>query len=388
MEFGNGDILMLDVGSGSVANFNSMKIPPADLRKFFITHLHTDHQGDLDMFWAQGIPFGRTVVWTNPLAHQYFGQAQETLLGSSLFELFPTEQARRIQAHARPTTAKAEEGCSKHDREMELAQRIYRYRCFSVAIRGSERPQTGLVIRDVTHEKQMQDQLIQAEKLASLGTMVSGMAHEINNPAQAILGMAELIAQEEVAPQVREYASDIVNYARHVGAVVRDFASYARSSSREGATDLDLNERITEAIKMVRRSPHFGEVEVVTDLQPLQPLRARRAEIDQVFVNLAGNAAQAMHGHGRLTLCTWQHGMHICASISDTGCGIPKAALNNIFDPFFTTKDPGKGTGLGLSIVNKIVNKYDGNITVDSEQGRGTTFTIEFPMVTKTQGGV
>jgi signal transduction histidine kinase len=209
--------------------------------------------------------------------------------------------------------------------------------------------------------------------------MVSGMAHEINNPAQAILSMAELIQEEEDPGKVKEFASDIVGYARHVSNVVRDFASYARSTGHDDETEIDVAERLMEAVKMVRRGPHFGYVDVVTHFDASAFLRARKGEIDQVFVNLISNAAQAMDGAGRLTLTTAQEQGWIDVTIADNGPGIPASALPKIFDPFFTTKAPGKGTGLGLSIVHQIVTKHHGTIAVDSIEGTGTSFHLRFP---------
>ena len=226
--------------------------------------------------------------------------------------------------------------------------------------------------------RQLQDWLIQAEKLAGLGTLVSGMAHEINNPIQGILGMAELVLDEQDPATIREYTQDIIEYSKHIAAVVRDFACYARSNAHEDEVDVDLCERLAEAVKMIRRCPHFGQVEVVTQFQPIPRLRARRVEIDQVFVNLVSNAVQAMDGSGRLELATHSQGGTMIVRISDTGCGIPKALLHKIFDPFFTTKDPGTGTGLGLSIVYQIVDKYGGTIGIESEEGQGSTCTVQF----------
>ncbi len=247
-------------------------------------------------------------------------------------------------------------------------------------LRESVQQQTGIVIWDVTEQKQIQDQLIQTEKLASLGTLVFGMAHEINNPVQGILGMAEIIREENDPEKVKEYAGDIVDYSKHVSTVVRDFAAYARTNSCNGEVEVDLRERLVEAVKMVQRNPQFGHVEVVTQFQPVRCVRAHRSEIDQVFINLICNAAQAMDGRGRLTLATEPQGNTMKVLIADTGCGMPKAVLNKIFDPFFTTKDPGEGTGLGLSIAHKIVTKYGGTIGLESEEGKGTTFTIQFPV--------
>jgi signal transduction histidine kinase len=227
--------------------------------------------------------------------------------------------------------------------------------------------------------RRLQDQLIQAEKLAGLGTLVSGMAHEINNPVQCIFGMAEIILDEQDPAKIREYAQDIIRLSKHIATVVRDVSCYARPGSREDEIDVDLCERLTEVIKMVRRCPHFGKVEVVTRFQPIPRLRARRVEVDQAFVNLLSNAVQAMDGRGRLDLATRLNGGTLVVQVSDTGCGIPKALIHKIFDPFFTTKDPGKGTGLGLSIVHQIVSKYGGTIGIESEEGKGSTCTVQFP---------
>jgi signal transduction histidine kinase len=205
------------------------------------------------------------------------------------------------------------------------------------------------------------------------------MAHEVSNPIQGILGMAELILDEQDPAKIREYTLDIVNFSKHIAEIVHDLAGYARSNMREKEAALDLRERLTEAIKMVQRCPHFGQVEIVTQFQPVPPLLARRVEIDQAFINLISNAVQAMKGNGRLVLATQNEDETMVVRISDTGCGIPGALIHKIFDPFFTTKDPEKGTGLGLSVVRRIVAKYGGTIGVQSEEGQGTTFTIQFP---------
>ncbi len=319
------------------------------------------------------------VVYANVLAGQHFGEGRAEMTGASLSDVLPEDVAQRSWVFMRRTPQTAENGYWQQDREFERHGKVYRYRLFPITIRGSERPQSGLVIWDITEQKRLGEQLIQAEKLASLGTLVSGMAHEVNNPAQGILGMAQIILDETDPDAIREYARDIVGYTKHIATVVRDFATYARRSDRDGESELAISERMTDAVKLIRRSPYFGTVEVATDFQPVPPVQARRTEIDQVFVNLIGNAVQAMNGKGRLTLATALRGDMVTASVSDTGSGIPKDHLGKIFDPFFTTKAPGKGTGLGLYIVHKIVTKHRGQIQVESEAGKGTTFTVAFP---------
>ena len=322
----------------------------------------------------------QVVVSANALARQYFGEERTTMLGCTLGEILPAEVAGRSRVLLGPKLPAAEVGGLQQEREFEVSKRLYRYRLFPVAFHGSTSRQIGLVIWDITEEKRLQDQLMQAEELASLGTLVSGMAHEVNNPVQAIYGMAELILDENASENVKEYAGDIIRYSQHIAAVVREFSGYARSASQDQAVEVDLNERLAEAVKMVRRGPCFREVEVVTHFGQVPAVLARRSEIDQLFINLIVNAAQAMNGKGRLTLATRLQDQAIAVHISDTGCGIPKALLNRIFDPFFTTKDAGKGTGLGLSIAHKIVTKYGGKISVESEEQKGTTFMIELPV--------
>jgi len=328
------------------------------------------------------------VVYANALACQYFGEGRAEMLGAPLNEVLPADVAQRSWVYMRRTPQAAENGYWQQDRQFERHGKVYEYRFFPLVIRGSERPQTGIVLWDITENKRLGDQIIQAQKLASLGTLVAGMAHEVNNPAQGIMGLAQLMQDETDLTVVRDYAREIVGYTKHIATVVRDFTTYARQSDQDDATELDLGERMAEAVKLLRRSPQFGHVEVVTDFQPVPFLKARQTEIDQVFVNLIGNAVQAMDGMGCLTLATALRGDTLTASVRDTGSGIPTDRLAKIFDPFYTTKEPSKGTGLGLYIVYKIVTKYGGKIQIDSEVGNGTTFTVAFPLGhTSPQGG-
>ena len=322
------------------------------------------------------------VIFANTVAHQHFDSGDSSIMGRSIFDVVPVQPNQWHRLAKNLKASGPNHGRTEHHGEFETGQRAYQYRLFLTAMDSGGEVQSVMVITDVTEQKQLQEQLIQAEKLSSLGTLVSGMAHEINNPIHGILSMAELILEETNPDKIKEYAQDIVSYSQHVGMVVRDFACYARPASRDREAEVDLNERLLATMKMVRRSPEFGHVEVVTEFEPLPKLRARRSEIDQVFINLISNAAQTMAGQGRLTLTSHREGDWITAGVADTGAGIPKAHLNRIFDPFFTTKDPGKGTGLGLTIVNKIVTKYGGTITVESEDGQGSRFLVRFPVAT------
>lgn len=318
------------------------------------------------------------VAYANPQADRHLRPHDGTLTGSSLQEIcsLPPRHWNRLvedlQSAASPHTPMIE-------REIEIRKHVYRYRSFPVTLDQGSGAQMGLVMWDVTEQNELQDQLIQAEKLSSLGTLVSGMAHEINNPVQGILGMAEIILQEDDPEKIKQFARDIVECSAHVGTVVRNFSGYARPASRDGEVEIDIAERVKEALRLVQRCPQFGHVTVATHFEPTPMFRARRTEIDQVFVNLISNAVEAMAGSGTLTIQVSACEETIRVIIQDTGCGIPPELIGKIFDPFVTTKDPGKGTGLGLSIVYKIVTKYGGRIAVRSEEGKGSNFTVTFP---------
>lgn len=235
--------------------------------------------------------------------------------------------------------------------------------------------------RDVTEEQQLQEQLIQSEKLAGIGILASGVAHEINNPLSGILGMAEIALEEEEGSKVREYLTDILTCAQRISEIVNGLRLYSRASRDGKLTRVDLNEVLDESLKMVCLATKTRPGEVIKDFQPLDKIEANRGEMQQVFTNLITNAFQAMNGKpGELTLASRSLGDAIEVKISDHGMGIPPEHLNKIFDPFFTTKDPGEGTGLGLNIVYRLVTKYEGRIDVESEPGIGTTFTLLFPI--------
>jgi PAS domain S-box-containing protein len=328
---------------------------------------------------------GRILSW-NQSAERLFGYTLEEVAGKPLTLLMPTRYQQKHQegiqrlreGGATRIIGETVElhGCRKDGSEFPLELSL------SMWETHDGRYYSG-ILRDITDRKRTEAALRQADKLAGLGTLASGMAHEVNNPVQGIMGMAEIIIEEDNHEKINEYARDIITYSKHVGTVVRDFCRYARPASNDQGVMVDVNERLEEAVKMVRRGAAFNHVEIVKQFQPVPHFLARRSEIDQIFVNLITNAVQAMEGNGCLMLSTEQEDGAIKVTIADTGCGIPSHHVARIFDPFFTTKDPGKGTGLGLSIVYQIVNNYGGRINVESEPGRGTTFIIHLPHIRK-----
>jgi signal transduction histidine kinase len=233
---------------------------------------------------------------------------------------------------------------------------------------------------DITEEQRLQEQLIQSEKLAGIGTLASGVAHEINNPLSGIIGMAEASLEEEDISTIRSYLTDILNCGQRISEIVRGLRSYCRIAKQEEQTLIDLNDVLGESLKMVLLAVKTSSVEVIKKFQPTDKVVANLGEIQQVLTNLITNAFQAMNGKGGiLTLSTRSLKDSVEVKVSDNGIGIPQKYLSKIFDPFFTTKKTGEGTGLGLNIVYRIVTKYGGTIDVESKEGSGTTFTLRFP---------
>ncbi|HEV8243871.1 MAG TPA: ATP-binding protein [Nitrospirales bacterium] len=237
-----------------------------------------------------------------------------------------------------------------------------------------------LIWKLAQHEQDLRDQLIQSEKLASIGTLASGIAHEINNPLYTITGLSEHL-QEETRPEViQEFIGEIITAGRRIAAIVQGLNAFARRTQEQTVSDVNINQTLDEAVKMARMATVHDQVQVVTQFSDVPPVRGKADELLQVFVNLVTNAVQAMEGQGTLTLSTSSTNGFVRATVQDSGPGIPYNNLGRIFDPFFTTKEQGKGTGLGLHIVRDIVSHYGGQVTVESTLGQGAAFTVKLPV--------
>ena len=235
-------------------------------------------------------------------------------------------------------------------------------------------------------ERKLQEtqlQLLQSEKLRSLGEMAAGVAHEINNPLGGILIYASLL-MEEIPPEDPKRADleRIVQEATRCKEIVKSLLEFARQSSPE-MEPTDVNRAITDGLLFLENQATFHNIEIVKELDPsLPPVFGNAGQLKQVFMNIMINAADAMHGHGTLTIRTHpsQDGREVVIEFTDTGEGIPEEVLPRIFDPFFTTKEVGKGTGLGLSMSYGIVKEHGGRIEVETEVGKGTTFRVMLPV--------
>jgi PAS domain S-box-containing protein len=291
-----------------------------------------------------------------------------------------------IAEHVR---ACAEEGVP-YDLELEKVTRKGR-RVWVRTIGEAERSADGTIVRiqgafqDITERRKAEALLRRTERLASVGTLVGGVAHELNNPLHAVRNFAELMLLEERGEEDREALEIIRREADRAAKVVSDLRQLARETQEgEGArTAVDLNEIVGHMVKVRRYSLETGNVEIREDLAGNLPaVLANRSEIEQVVLNLLVNAEQAMAAQEeprRLILRTRRTPDGATIHVVDSGPGIPPQYLERIFDPFFTTKSPGEGTGLGLALVHNIVTEHGGQIHVESEPGKGTAFRIDLP---------
>ena len=232
----------------------------------------------------------------------------------------------------------------------------------------------------VQHESRLHSELIQVDKLAGIGSFAAGIAHDINNPLQLIMGLAENLVDEQNPAVVREHSKEIIEAVKRTSAICCDLTQYARPASMPGDTVVCLNDRLDEALKIARYAASFHDNDVVKAYTPGVAVRGNPDELLHMFVNLIINAIHSMdHSGGTLTLATFLSGNGAGVRITDTGCGIDPDTSGQIFEPFFTTKERGKGTGLGLYNVKTMVEKMHGTIAVESEADRGTTFTLIFP---------
>ena len=248
---------------------------------------------------------------------------------------------------------------------------------------GEEIKEILCIARDITKEKLVQEQLSNAEKMASLGTLAAGVAHEINNPLGIIIGFGELLLEN--TPRETQAYQDIkliLKHALHCKSIVQNLLNFARPTE-DLSKAIDINEAIKEVINVVRHTLEINNIQMKIEFASSLPLvQGDKKQLQQVFLNLIINAMDAMPDGGELSITTrLDEQQAIEVLFQDTGCGIKEEDLGKIFDPFFTTKPEGRGTGLGLSISYSIISKHNGRIRCESEENKGATFIIDLPPI-------
>jgi two-component system NtrC family sensor kinase len=233
-------------------------------------------------------------------------------------------------------------------------------------------------------------QLIQSDKLAALGKMAAGVAHEINNPLAVIIQktgwMEDLLMEEDFSKSenLEEFRSSLRKIEEHVERarkVVHSMLGFARKMEPR-LEDVDVNQTIMQTISMLQNYSRINNIDIISDLDLGIPIIASdQSQLQQVFLNLITNAIDAISKDGRIDVVSRRDKDTIVVEVTDDGPGIPEDRRRKVFDPFYTTKDTGKGTGLGLWVSYDIIAKMGGAIQLKSEVGVGTTFTVSIPVV-------
>jgi len=260
------------------------------------------------------------------------------------------------------------------------------------ASRGNAHDEVGVLIdrfntmedklaEGATEIERKNKELIQSKKLAAIGTLAAGVAHELNNPLNNIYLSAQVLAKqagEHCPADIKESLDDILGQTERVKRIVRELLEFARGREPQFA-DVDLAGLIADSYRHLGSTRDLVNIRFSLDMDPREiVVSADRGQMEQVFGNLFANAVDAMQGRGDISISLKKADEAVIIRIADTGRGIPRDSLDKVFEPFFTTKD--KGTGLGLAIVYNIIKKHGGDIAAESETGKGTTFVIVLPV--------
>ncbi|HET6338164.1 MAG TPA: response regulator [Polyangiales bacterium] len=332
------------------------------------------------------------IVYVNPSLRTALGYESDALTGHEFLRLVhpadaevERERLAQLGSSGRPTLP----------HEIRLQRRDGTSVVFedvSIPLQFEGKPSVASLLRDLSERKRMEQRLLLADRMVSVGTLAAGIAHEINNPLAYVLANLSFIQEEveEVAltlpeaklKSLRELLAQAEDGAERVRIIIRDLKSFSRADAEDDGP-VDVQRVLDGAINMAwNEIRHRAQLDKRCDHVPA--VRGSEARLGQVFLNLLVNAAQAIPvghaGENRISVSVRQKEERVVIEVSDTGCGIPQDIMARIFDPFFTTKPVGVGTGLGLSICHNIVASVGGEISVDSTVGRGSTFRISLPI--------
>jgi signal transduction histidine kinase len=244
---------------------------------------------------------------------------------------------------------------------------------------------TGVIIsvRDITIERKLEQQVVQSERLAAMGAMIGGVAHELNNPLTAILGVSELLQDVETSESARKQIGLLQQQARRAAEIVQNLTYFARPPA-PGKSRINLTELLERTLNLHSYSLRKNSITVDFLKESGVPYALGDPhQLMQVFLNLILNAEQAIrevHEKGTLRIRMGRSDNSVWVSFHDDGPGIPKQILSSIFDPFYTTKRPGRGTGLGLSICKSVMKEHNGSIEVTNAPDGGAVFTVTLPL--------
>jgi len=331
-------------------------------------------------------PEGTVRSW-NLAAERIFGYRAEEMMGRPIWEIIPKDvwQDKKDKVVVGRSASRFEtKGIRKDGSQIDL----------EVLLSPIEGPEGDLsaIIRDVTERNLLQEQLVQSEKQRALGVLSGGIAHNFNNILAGVLGYAQLlqmnVPEGEAFVKLRDGLKAIEKAAMDGASIVKRLQDFTRSRSERPFEPVDINMVVRDVVTITRpKWKHEPEsrgvhIEMVTELGEVPSVEGSRSELSEVLVNLIFNAVDALPQGGRIQIRTWADESWVCVSVEDDGVGMSEEVKRRMFEPFFTTKGP-KGLGLGMSMVQGIVSRHRGSIEVQSEEGKGTTFTLRFPALSE-----
>jgi two-component system, NtrC family, sensor kinase len=241
-----------------------------------------------------------------------------------------------------------------------------------------------ILLDDITQRVRLEEQIVQTEKLTSLGLLAAGVAHEVNTPLAVISNYIQMLAKQIPSDDPRQQTIErIVKQTFRASEIVNNLLNFSRTGAAE-LIEVDINSVLEETLALVQHPLKTAHVNVVKNYkEELPAVLGSITRLQQVFLNLFMNARDAMPQGGMLQVSTLTYNGSVAIEVTDTGAGIPPENLQRIFDPFFTTKATGRGTGLGLSVSYGIIKEHAGKVDVRSTPGKGTSFRLEFPVARK-----
>jgi PAS domain S-box-containing protein len=378
-----------DEFSQLVAAYNkmvaSLKKSEEHLRKVFVAADDAIMTSDME---------GRITLWSES-SKEMFGYSREEIVGDSVEALFTSRTDPALMVHMRqePQSEGRWEGEVSYCRKDGSSFDGW---CVTTGLLDENGHGLGhlSIVRDVTEKKHMQMQLIQADKMASLGELAAGVAHEINNPLSGILINAEFLQEEIPADdhERQEEIQEIVRNSQRIKTIVQDLLNFSRQKGSQEASVFSLNEAIESSLNLTGHQIELDHIKIVKQIdETLRPVRASYNQIEQVLINLLTNARHGLNEKYpdrnqdkvmrlRSEALNIEGKEFVRFELIDQGVGIPQGNLDKICMPFFTTKQPGKGTGLGLSISYNIIQQHGGQMRFESREGEYTKAIIELPV--------
>jgi two-component system, NtrC family, sensor kinase len=318
----------------------------------------------------------------NPQIEELLEVGRNEALGRKLQEVFPSDLAVEIAARS---AAEHVSGIYKFRMKTQAGRELV-INASVAPLLGKDAAHIGrlILLDDITQRVRMEEQMLQNEKLTSLGLLAAGVAHEVNTPLAVISNYIQMLAKQIPPDDPKQKSIErIVKQTFRASEIVNNLLNFSRTGSAE-TVEVDLNNVLEETLTLVQHPFKANRVTVLKNYTPmLPPVLGSTTRLQQVFLNLFLNARDAMPGGGMLEVRTAAQNGSVEVEVTDTGTGIAPEHLHRIFDPFFTTKATGKGTGLGLSVSYGIIKEHAGKVDVKSTPGKGTAFRLEFPVARK-----